>query len=137
MVANLDPIFIKTTKTSQAVATLANNDVDDNPVGTVLLTTSGNEGSIVTNITALARASLASSMACYLYLSKDNGVTQRLLSVKLMASFTFSPTTAQIPVDFGYSETLPLKLEAGDQIYCGIATALVGGVVFTCQRQDY
>ena len=57
-------------------------------------------------------------------------------SEALMASFTQGPATAQTPVDFGYSDGVPLILAANEKIYAAISNSQTG-IVFQAEGADY
>lgn len=131
-----EAVFAQDPKTWYAVATGAVGTLTgDSPTNTVQLLTAGPEGAIVTKITAIPRATVTAS-ALYLFLSK-NGTTKRLLASAVMQAHTVAATTAIPAVDFGFSETEPLRLEAGDQIFVGIGVAAASGVVFTATTTDF
>jgi hypothetical protein len=73
-----------------------------------------------------------------LYLSKDSGTTQRLIASGAAAAYTWAVTTAPSPVDFGYSESAPLRLEAGDRLYgqARNATAVTDCFAFTAEYSE-
>lgn len=128
--------FAQDTKTFTAVATTAVGSLTgDSPTNTHALVTAGAEGAIVTSITAIPRATVTAT-ALYLFISKD-GTTKRLLRTALMAAHTVAATTEIPVVDFGYSETEPLRLEAGDQLFVGVGVTASSGIVFTAQSTDY
>lgn len=128
--------FAQDTKTFTAVATTAVGSLTgDSPTNTHALVTAGAEGAIVTSITAIPRDTVTAT-ALYLFISKD-GTTKRLLRTALMAAHTVAATTEIPVVDFGYSETEPLRLEAGDQLFVGVGVTASSGIVFTAQSTDY
>jgi hypothetical protein len=53
-----------------------------------------------------------------------------------MPAVTVSPSTAQAAVDFGYSDSSPLLLGAGEKLYGAIGQAQAG-VVFCVEGADY
>lgn len=120
---------------ASAIATAAKTTYND-AANAVLLMTAGANGSLVTDIKAIPRATVAATQL-QLYRSADNGVTLILLRAPLMAAYTMSQTTAVPETDFLFSPSSPLRLKAGDQLYAAIGVALAGGVVFNCQFQDY
>jgi hypothetical protein len=128
--------FAQTTRTATAVATAAATVADDTPGNTVLLATAGAEGAVLTRLTAIPRATVTAS-SLVLYLSKDGGTTQRLFDSKLMAAHTVETTTAIPVTEFDYSESEPLRLEAGDRVYVGSRVALTEGIVFTAEFMDF
>ena len=130
--------FAQTPKTATAVVTAAaGNITGDAPTGTVLLMTAGADGALVTNISAIPRATVTAS-SLLLYISKDSGTTQRLIDSELMNALTVS-TTAQITKTTftRVSESTPLRLEAGDRLYVGNQVALASGVVFKAEFTDF
>ena len=128
--------FAQTPKTATAVCT-AVATLTDTPANTQLLVTAGTDGAILTRLTAIPRAPVTAS-SLVLFLSKDSGTTQRLIDSELMAAHTVAATTA-IPETYfaNYSETSPLRLEAGDRLYVGSQVALAGGIVFRAEFTNY
>jgi hypothetical protein len=129
--------FGQTPQTATAVATGAATVGTDAPTNTVLLMTAGADGAIVTSLTAIPRATVTAS-SLLLYLSKDNGTTQRLIDSELMAAFTVATTTAIPETLFTrISETTPLRLAATDRLYVGSQVALASGIVFKAEYTDF
>ena len=129
--------FAQTTKVGTAVATLAGTITDDAPTNTVLIATAGADGALLTSVTAIPRATVTAS-ALYLFISKDAGTTKRLVDSALMSAHTVAVTTAIPVTDFtNISETTPIRLEAGDELYVSSGVALAGGIVFTAQMTDF
>lgn len=130
--------FAQTTKTNTAVATGAVGSLTgDTPTNTVLLVTAGSNGAILTSLWAIPRATVTAS-SLVLFISKDSGTTKRLIDSELMAAHTVATTTA-IPetVFSNYSETTPLRLEAGAELYVGSQVALANGIVFKAEYTDF
>lgn len=130
--------FAQTPKTATAVVTGAAGTITgDTPTNTVLLATAGADGAILTRLTAIPRATVTAS-SLVVFISKDSGTTKRLIDSELMAAFTVATTTAIAETTFTmYSETTPLRLEAGDQIYVGSQVALASGIVFRAEYTDF
>lgn len=130
--------FAQTSKTNTAVATAAIASITtDAPTGTQLLVTAGADGAILTSLTAMPRATVTAS-SLVLFISKDNGVTQRMIDSELMAALTVNTTTAIAETKFAnISETTPLRLEAGDKLYVGSQVALASGIVFKAEWTDF
>lgn len=129
--------FAQTPKTATAVATAVATITDDAPANTVLLVTAGTNGSILTRLTAIPRATVTASSLC-LWISSDAGTTKRLVNSVLMSAATVNTTTAIAVTTFStYTETTPLRLAAGDRLYIGSQVALSGGIVFTAEFTDY
>lgn len=129
--------FAQTPKTATAVCTGAATVANDTPTNTVLLLTAGADGAILTRLSAIPRATVTAS-SLVLYISSDSGTTKRLIDSELMAAFTVATTTAITETSFAnYSETAPLRLAAGDQLYVGSQVALAGGIVFKAEYMDF
>lgn len=129
--------FAQTPKTATAVATGAVASLTgDAPTNTVLLLTAGSDGALLTKLSAIPRATVTAS-DLVVFISKDSGTTKRFIDSKLMAAYTMATTTATPVTAFDYSESAPLRLEAGDQIYVGSQVALASGIVFKAEYTDF
>ena len=129
--------FAQTPQTASAVCTAAATVTSDAPTNTVLLLTAGVNGAILTRLWAIPRATVTAS-SLVIWISSDTGTTKRIKDSVLMGAQTIATTTAITNTQFtNYSETTPLRLKAGDQIYVGSQVALAGGIVFTAEYTDY
>lgn len=130
--------FAQTSKTATAVTTAACSTITgDTPTNTLLLFTAGTDGSILTSLWAIPRATVTAS-SLLLFLSNDGGTTKRLIDSELMAAFTVAATTAIPETKFAnYTETTPLRLAAGDELYVGNQVALASGVVFKAEYTEF
>ena len=129
--------FAQTPKTATAVCTAAATVANDTPANTVLLLTAGADGAILTRLAAIPRATVTAN-SLVLFISKDAGTTQRLIDSELMAAYTMATTTAVPETAFAnYSETTPLRLAAGDQLYVGAQVALASGIVFRAEYTEF
>lgn len=129
--------FAQTPKTATAIATTATASIDTTPTNTQLLLTAGADGSMLTRLWAIPRATVTAT-TLYLFLSKDAGTTKTLIDTELMAAHTVATTTAIPETSFGnYSETTPFRLEAGDRLYVGGGVTLSNGIVFKAEYTDY
>jgi hypothetical protein len=129
--------FAQTPKTATAVATGAvGSFAGDTPTNVVLLMTAGADGAILTKLTAIPRANVTAS-SLLVFISKDSGTTDRMVDSALMGAHTVATTTAIPVTSFSYSESAPLRLEAGDQVYVGSQVALAGGIVFKAEYTDF
>lgn len=129
--------FAQTPKTATAVTTGAATVANDTPTNTVLLLTAGSDGAILTRLSAIPRATVTAS-SLVLYISNDTGTTKRLIDSELMAAYTMATTTAVPETAFAnFSETTPLRLAAGDQLYVGSQVALGSGIVFRAEYTDF
>lgn len=126
--------FPQNPKISSAVVTLA-DDVTDAATNAVALITAGANGSEVSSITAIPRATVTAS-SLHLFLQKNGTGNKVLMDSKLMSAHTVAATTAIPVTDFGYDETNTIVLDAGDVILGGSAVALAGGIAFTGQWVD-
>ena len=129
--------FAQTINNSNCVLTTAGTVNSDIPTNTVLLYTAGADGSIITTIEAMPRATVTAT-AIYLFSSTDGGTTQRLIDCVLMAAYTFALTT-QIPqtVFTNYSEDYPLRLKAGERLYVSTGVSLASGIVVEARGMDF
>lgn len=128
--------FAQTNKTATAVVTAAATVADDNPANTVLLLSAGAEGTLLTKLSAMPRAT-NSATNLLLFLSKDGGATKRLIDSRLMSAATVSTTAAIPQTGFPFSELAPLRLEANDKLYVGAMVALTQGIVFKAEYTDF
>lgn len=129
--------FAQTPQTATAVATAAATVASDAPTNTVLLMTAGVNGAIVTRLWAIPRATVTAS-SLVIWISSDSGTTKRIKDSALMGAQTIATTTAITNTQFtNYSETSPLRLKAGDQVYVGSQVALASGIVFSAEYTDF
>jgi hypothetical protein len=130
--------FAQTPKNTTAVATGAVGTITgDSPTNTVVLLTAGSDGAILTRLSAIPRATVTAS-SLVLFTSSDSGTTKRLIDSALMAAQTIATTTAITSTPFStYSETTPLRLAAGEQLYVGSQVALASGIVFKAEYTDF
>ena len=130
--------FAQTPKTASCVVTTASASLDGlEPTNTVKLTTAGADGSLLTRLSAIPRATVGAS-SLLLWISLDGGTTKHLIDSALMSAHTVAATTA-IPVTAfsRYSEDTPERLQAGAELYVGSAVTLAGGIVFTSELTDF
>lgn len=129
--------FCQTPKVASAIVTTASADLATTPTNTVLLCKAGADGGLLTQLSAIPRATVTAS-SLLLWTSKDDGVTKHLLDSALMAAHTVAATTA-IPVTAfsRYSEDTPRRMEANESLYVGSAVALAGGIVFNGNYTDF
>ncbi|MCA3736078.1 MAG: hypothetical protein INE97_12180 [Phenylobacterium sp.] len=123
-------------RSASGVASLANTTYGDAPAGAVLIFAAGPNGARVSRVSAVTRASLTAT-ECQLFRDHDGtGTVKRFFASRLMPAVTVSPSTAQAAVDFGYSDSAPLLLGAGEKLYGAIGQAQTG-VVFCVEGADY
>lgn len=129
--------FAQTPKNATAVATAAAGSItSDAPTNTVLLLTAGTEGALLTKLTAMPRDT-ATASNLLLFTSADSGTTKRLIGSILMAAHTVEVTTAIPVTNFGYTEEVPIRLAAGEELYVATTVALAGGIVFHAEYTDF
>src|SRR5205085_4220395 len=107
-----------------AKCTGANTNYDA-PTASVVLLPTQNNGARITKVTVQSN-STNSATDLQLYASPDGGTTKRLIATKLLAAYTLSQTAVQTPVDFGFSDTAPLMLGAGESLYAAIGVSQTG-----------
>ncbi len=118
-----------------AVVTTANTNYTDTPTNTVQLLATSTNGARVTKVTALARATNTAT-ELQLFSSPDGGTTKRLIASKLMPAYTVAQTTGQTSADFGFNESNPLILQAGESLWAGIGVTNTG-IVFRAEGFAY
>lgn len=128
--------FAQTQQTLTAVLTAASVVTTDAATNTVLCATAGADGALVTKVSLMPRATITAT-AGYLFLSKDNGTTLRLIDSVLIPAYTMAGTTAIPVTTFSMSQDAPLRLSAGDKLYVSIGVALASGVVAKAEWTDY
>jgi hypothetical protein len=130
--------FAQTVNTSNCVVTTANGGITtDTVTNTVLLFTAGTEGSIISAITAMPRATVAAT-SLYLFTSADNGTTLRLIDSVLMPAQTLGAALEVTKTSFySITEDYPLRLEANEKLYASIGVTLASGIVFYARGMDY
>lgn len=121
-------------KSANAVCTAAKTTYND-ATNAVNALNAGTNGSVLYSLKAVPRATVTATQL-QLYRSRDSGTTLWLIATAVMSAYTMANTTAPTATDFGYSETNPLRLAAGDSLYVGAAVALAGGIVFDVQYED-
>lgn len=129
------PVFAQAQRTAMAVCTAAKTTMTD-AANAVLLVTAGANGSLVTALTAIPRATVTATQL-QLYVSNDGGTTLHLNRTMLMPAYTLTQTTANVGVDFGCSDYSPLRLGPNDRLYVAIGVALAGGIEFNAAIQDF
>ena len=135
MAVTANSIITPQTPRSGAVAlTTANTTYSDTPTNTAALAAAGANGGRITKISAIPRATVTATQV-QLFRSLDSGVTKRLFDTALMAAYTMAQTTEAPTTDFGYSDTNPIILAAGEIIYAAIGVS--GNVAVQAEWADY
>lgn len=107
------------------------------PTNTVLLfTADATDGSIITNMSAIPRATAAANVLV-LFSSKDGGTNKYVILMKTAAAQTISTTALATAIDFGYTLAAPLYLAPGESLYVGNTVAdPASGYAWQCRGRD-
>ncbi len=138
-------VFAQTSRTSSATATAAysltgaSSLADDGALNTVKLMTAGADGALVTSVRAIPRATVtATQAAIFIRKATDVGTMRKFLTSVLVPAQSVSTTAAVTEYAFSlFSEASPLRLEAGDELYVGLAVAQASGVNFHASFTDF
>jgi hypothetical protein len=109
------------------VVTGANTSYTDTPANSVELVPAQTKGARLTKVTVLMRATNTAT-ELQLFTSTDSGTTKKFVDSALLAAYTVAQTTRQVKGTFGYSETEPLILAAGESLYACLGVANTGAV---------
>ena len=126
----------------QAVLTAAKSAPLSGSANTVLLFAAGANGSLVNGIAAIPRNTLANAAHIAVYCSTDSGTTNNLVTVGLLAAWSFSATTVPTPLSLAnlngavIAATNPLYLPAGCALYASSSQALGDGILVTANGID-
>lgn len=138
-------VFAQTLKTASAVVTEAvpltgaGSVGSDSPQSTRLLLTAGEEGALVTSLSAIARGTItANSALLFIRKKTEDAANRRLLDTVQMSGQTFSSTSKLVRYTFdSVAQDTPLRLEAGDELYAGLTVAQSVGVVVHAAYTDF
>ena len=124
-----------------AVVTTANTNYTDTPTNSAqFLQQDGAtgvpaRGARLTKVTALARATNTAT-ELQLFVSNTAGTVKRFIKSVLLPAYTVAQTTKQTEADFGFSDTTPLIVQAGEQIW--LATGVTNtGIVARAEGGAY
>lgn len=118
-----------------AKLTAANTNYDAPTTALAVIPTQAN-GARLSRVSALALATVTAT-EIQLYASPDAGTTKRFIGSVLMAAYTVAQTTGQTKTDFGYSDSSPLILLAGESLYAAIGVANATGIVVRAEGGAY
>jgi hypothetical protein len=106
------------------------------PANTVLLVTAGANGGRLVKLRAQPVATVTVTQLQE-FRSLDTGTTKKWVNSALGASagYTLAATTLPPVADFGYSDSNPLIMAGGEQIYVG--AAVTGSWSFEAEWADY
>jgi hypothetical protein len=129
--------FVQAVNNSNCNITAATSAVSGDSVSTaVLLFTAGLEGSAITSITAIPRATVTAT-ALYLFTTTGSDTTAlKLIDSITMPAQTLS-TTAGITISTftNYTEDYPLRLKATEKLY--VATGVAANIQVYARGMDY
>jgi hypothetical protein len=116
-----------------AVVTTANSNYTDTPTNSVeflpasgaAISAAAPRGMRITSLKALARAT-PTATELQLFVSDSAAATKRFIRSRLMAAYTVAQTTAQAEVDFGYTDSAPLILAAGERLWFATGVSNTG-----------
>lgn len=136
--ANNLPKFAQDPRSIDAVVTAAVGSLTtDAPTGTVLLGTASARGAILTKLSAMPRGTCTAS-SLLLFVSRDNGTTQRLKDSETMIAQTVQTTVGISETPFvNISEATPIRLGPNERLYVGSQVALAAGIVFSGELTDF
>lgn len=106
------------------------------PTAAVALIPTQTNGARITRLFALALATVTAT-ELQIYVSPDGGTTKKFIDSALMSAYTVAQTTKQPKVDFGFSDSAPLLLAAGESLYAAIGVALATGIMFRAEGSSY
>ena len=130
-------ILPQSVQTAYAICTAAKTTYANNANGVRLLpAASVPNGALVKRCYAIPRNSVVTTQL-QLFRSPDQGTTLILSDSALMGAYTMSQTTAIPKTDFGYGVSLPVRVEAGEELWVGIGVALSAGVVFIVEYEAF
>lgn len=124
----------QTPKSAMAGVTTANTTFTTSPTNTVLLVTAGPNGGRLTRLVAVPLETVTANNL-QAYRSLDGGTTKYLAASATGGSDTVSGTDGPAAVDFGFSDTNPMILQANERIY--VATGVTKAYNFAAEWADY
>ena len=123
--------------TAYAICTAAKTTYADN-ANAVRLLPAGSvpNGALVKRLIAMPRNTVAATQLL-LFRSPDQGTTQILADSALMQPFTMAQTVAVPKTDFGYGPANVLRVEPGEELWCGTGVACSAGIVFVIEYEAF
>lgn len=130
--------FVQQYKTLAVAVTAALTGIGTSTVvGAQLVATAGANGSLVTRLTAVPRATVTAASLVLFVVKASAPAVYHLIDSELMAGYTLAATTAIPETAFSnINLETPLRLEAGDKLYVGSQVALAAGIVFFAEWGD-
>jgi hypothetical protein len=124
----------QTPKSSVVNVATANTTFTTSPTNTALLVTAGSNGGRLTKLVAIPCETVTASNL-QVYRSTDGGATKYLGQCQTCGSDTVSGTDGPTTVDWGYSDSNPLILQANERLY--VATGISKSFNFIAEWADY
>lgn len=125
----------QTPKAAHVVTTTANSTYTTTPTNSVLLMTAGANGARLTRLHGIPIATVTTANQLQVFRSIDTGTTKHFADSAVMATYTMAQTTAAPKTDFGYSDSNPMILAPGEQLY--VATGQTQSVDWVAEWADY
>lgn len=104
------------------------------PSNTVALLTAGSNGARLTKLQACPQETTTANN-CQLYRAMSGAPTVKFYANGVTLTATVSATAAGTPADFGYSDSNPLILGAGELLF--VAVGVAKSVNFVAEWADY
>ncbi len=124
----------QTPKSAACAVTTANTTFSTSPSNTVLLVTAGANGARLTRLIAIPLETVTANFL-QAYRSTDAGATKYLTAAATGGSDTVSGTDGPAIVDFGFSDTNPMILQANERLY--VATGITKNYHVIAEYADY
>lgn len=124
----------QTLKSNAVGVATANTTFTTSPTNTGLLITAGLDGARVTRIIAIPLENVTANNL-QLYREKAASSSKFMFANQTGGTDTVSGTDGATVIDFGYSDTNPLMLEAGEKVY--VATGIAKSYNFVAEWGDY
>ena len=107
------------------------------PVNTALLFTAGANGSRITRIRSMPRATVTATNLLLFVNAAPSNTSLLLIDSALMSANTLATTTAVPKTDWGYSDSTPLYIQANCGVYVATQVALANGIITEVEWADY
>lgn len=125
----------QTPKAGNCLCTTQNTTYTSSPTNTQTLITAGAFGGRVVRITAIPLETVADTQIQLFRDGDGTGTTKRFFKSAKMPSYTMAQTTEAPVTDFGYSDSNPLILAAGEKVYAAIGATK--NIALSAEWADY
>ena len=128
--------FVQQYAGNAAIVTAALTGIGTSSVtGAQLIATGGANGSLVTKLTAIPRATVTASSLALFLVKAGSPTVFNLIDSELMGAYTLAATTAIPETPFAnVTRGTPIQLAPGDMLYVGSQVALAAGIVFYAEQ---